>query len=116
MDDKDQLAGCSHRSVRDRKVLSDLWGTLSELSGRALMCRQSFPLGETFERSGPQQPLPGDVAVFHFGLKAGLNPGRFRLPDRFRQLRLRGDDLVELLPNLAGYRARPARPHLAHVD
>jgi hypothetical protein len=77
MDDKDQLAGCSHRSVRDRKALSDLWGTLSELSGRALMCRQSFPLGETFELSGPQPPLPGDVAVFHFGLKAGLNPGRF---------------------------------------
>jgi len=56
---------------------------------------------KTFEGAGPQQALRRYVAVFNISEELRLNPRRVGLSDRLSKLRLRRDNRVELLSDLA---------------
>lgn len=63
----------------------------------------------------PQIALGGDVPVFDLGDQGRLDPARLRLPDRLRQLRLRGIDRIQPTAEVGRDFHREAGPHLAYV-
>jgi hypothetical protein len=61
----------------------------------------------------PEQSFGSDIAILDVRKERWLNPRGLRLSDRLGQLGLRADHGIELFPDLAGDRSRPAGADLA---